>query len=272
MPATGPLKESSPHIKAPWLRYGFYGRIGGFSGGAYASLNPSFGVGDDPDHVAQNRARILQDFSSSEDRGEDWGEDRLFLARQVHGSTVHVCWAGDQPPVDACDGLITATEKLAVGVVTADCAPVLIVSREPRIVGVVHAGWRGVVAGVLESAVAGMETCGGQNLVAVIGPTIGPDSYEIGKDFHQTLLDHDSHSADFFHTPAHKTELRMHFDLPGYAAMRLRKAGVNAQWIGLDTVARADAWHSRRFNLAKGQTTFGSNLLLAAIVSGKKME
>jgi purine-nucleoside/S-methyl-5'-thioadenosine phosphorylase / adenosine deaminase len=207
----------------PGIAYGFFGRGGGVSAGIYASLNCGIGSKDRPDAVRENRARVARHLGA---RG-------LVSAYQVHGTTAVVMdeesltvSPGERPKADA---LVTATRGLAVGVLTADCAPILLADARAGVVGAAHAGWRGALAGVVEAALDAMESLGAarRHIHAAVGPCIGPGAYEVGPEFEAELMKHDPANARFFARNG-GAEVRPTFDLPAYVIHRLRQAGVPA--------------------------------------------
>ena len=203
----------------PGIAHGFFTRHGGVSEGIYASLNCGIGAQDKPDAVSQNRARVAARL----------GAHRLLTAHQVHGTTAVVADAATaatwRPEADA---LMTTTPGVAVGVLTADCAPILLADAPARVVGAAHAGWRGAVAGVAEAAVAAMEGLGAdrRHMVAAVGPCIGLEAYAVGPELEAEFLAQDAANARFFVRTS--SEARPHLDLSGYVAHRLRLVGVAA--------------------------------------------
>ena len=225
-PLTGPL--------AP--RHGFFTRLGGVSTGPYASLNCSVSGTDDPAAVAVNRDRVRQYLQAT----------LLVGVNQVHGAvvaTVTGAWDGPSPQADA---MVTTVPGVALGVVTADCTPVLLAGN--CVIGAVHAGWRGAVAGVLEATVAAMQALRPGAVTAVIGPCIRQPSYEVSADLRDAVLAHNRAHEQFFATgrPGH-----WQFDLAGYCAARL--AGTTTTILNADTAAEPDRfWSHRRRTLAGG--------------------
>jgi YfiH family protein len=225
-------------------RHAFCTRRGGVSEGAYATLNCGLSGEDRPEHVRENRARAARAA----------GADPALLVGlyQVHGPdvvTVHERWGDDERP--RADAMVTRTPGLALGVVTADCAPVLFADRAAGVVGAAHAGWRGAVAGVLEATVAAMEALGAERgrMVAAVGPCIGGRSYEVGPDLRGAVLKAGGDAGALF---AESGPGRWLFDLAGYCASRLaplcRVEGVSA-----DTLADERRFFShRRRTLAGG--------------------
>lgn len=210
---TDPLLTAAPH--------GFFTRRGGVSRGAFAALNCSLSGRDDPDAVAENRARAA----------EALGQAPAALSGlfQVHGAAV-VTVETTIPPESRpeADALVTRRPGLLLGIVTADCAPVLFLDKEAGVAGAAHAGWRGAVGGVLEATIAAMEALGARRAAirAAIGPCIGQDAYEVGPDLRGAVLARDAADARFF--ARGRREGRFQFDLAGYCAARLSAAGLGA--------------------------------------------
>lgn len=251
-----PPMLSHPLLELPGLRHGFFTRQGGVSGGLYASLNVGVGSKDDPDAVTENRRRVAVAFGAD--------IDDLACCYQIHSSIARVAegpWRGDRPEGDA---VVSARPGVVCGVLTADCAPVLLADAEAGVVGAVHAGWKGALGGVIHSAVAAMQALGARpdRTVAVVGPCIGPDSYEVGADFEAQFAHHDPGSERFF-TPGQTADRRM-FDLPAFVLWRLEQAGVGeAAWTGHDTCPDETRFYSNRRAFLRAEPDFGR--LMSAI-------
>ncbi len=237
----------------PGLRHGFFGRRGGVSEGVWASLNVGQRSGDDLARVAANRARCAQALGCA--------ADRLVVARQVHGTLcakVDVPWDGEPA---AADGLATREPGLLLGVVTADCAPVLFADAGTGVTGACHAGWRGALDGVAESTLAAMRDLGADigRVQAAIGPCIASASYEVGPEFRDRFLEADPASADLFAVPPGGS--RPHFDLKAFLARRLRRAGVaSVEVLPDDTCADEAGFFSYRRTTLRGEGRFGLQL------------
>lgn len=201
------------------IRHGFFTRQGGVSLDLYASLNCGPGSGDLPTRVAENRARVARELGAS--------QADVVTLYQVHSATA-LSVDGPVPAVGRpkADAVVTRTPGLAVGVLTADCAPVLFADAQARVVAAAHAGWRGAHAGILEATVAEMERQGAQRarICAAVGPAINQVSYEVGPDFEAELLQGCSDNERYFARGDAGT--RAHFDLPGYVADRLAAAHI----------------------------------------------
>ncbi len=201
----------------PGIAHGFFTRRGGVSTGIYEGLNCGLGSRDEADAVVENRGRVARHL----------GAGTVLTAHQVHSPTAVVVdapWRPEDRP--KADAIVTRTPGIAVGVLSADCAPVLFADPQARVVGAAHAGWRGAVGGVLEATIEAMCTIGAdpRRIRAAVGPTIGPAIYEVGPDFQQQVLALDAVASQFFHAP--RPGARVHFDLPAYVAARLRRAQV----------------------------------------------
>jgi YfiH family protein len=231
----------APALPAP---HGFFTRRGGVSTGPFASLNGSLSGADERASVLRNRAL------AAEAIGAD--PEGLVGLMQVHGADVirvETAWKPGEGP--RADAMVTDRPGIALGIVTADCAPVLFATREAGIVGAAHAGWRGALAGVLEATLAAMRALGAGEIVAAVGPCIGPESYEVAADLRDAVLARDPADARFF--GAGKRPERWQFDLPGYCAARLAAAGAEAHVLGADTLSdEARFFSHRRRTLAGG--------------------
>src|SRR5215472_14553566 len=170
-------------LEAPRIRHGFFTREGGVSEGLFASLNCGFGSGDDAARVSVNRVRVTENLGVA--------ADRLVTCYQIHSAdavVVETPWRREAAP--RADGMVTTVPGLALGVLAADCAPVLLADAEAGVIGACHAGWRGALTGILESTVEAMTRRGarGERITAVVGPRIGKLSYEVGPEFPAPFL------------------------------------------------------------------------------------
>ncbi len=237
------------------LRHGFFTREGGVSEGVFASLNCGFSSGDDRALVAENRARAL--------RRLNLPAHSLCTVRQVHSARVVVADEAGHQPVEA-DALVTDRPGIALGVVCADCAPVLIADREAGVIGCAHAGWRGALAGVIEATVNAMTKLGARReaMRAAIGPCIAQASYKVGPDMLAAFMANDPGSKPLF-APVAGSD-RLLFDLKGYVLRRLAAAGVDDRTaMPDDTLADEARFFSARRTRRQGGERFG--LLLSAI-------
>ena len=239
------MKPGSITARALPAPHGFFTREGGVSEGPFASLNASLSGADDRARVLENRARAARALGAD--------PAKLVGITQVHGAdvaTVTQAWAPGAGP--RADAMVTDRPGIALGIVTADCAPVLFADAGAGVVGAAHAGWRGALAGVLEATVAAMEALGASRsrIAAAIGPCIAQASYEVGADLRDAVLARAAADARFFAggRPGH-----WQFDLAGYCAARLAAAGIATEVTGHDTLAdEARFFSHRRRTLAGG--------------------
>jgi YfiH family protein len=241
------------------LLHAFFTRAGGASAGIYASNNCGFGSGDDPGRVAENRRRSLAML--------DMPADALATAHQVHGVTVERLAGprGDATPPRA-DAMVTDRPGVALGILTADCAPLLFADRGVGVIGAAHAGWRGAIQGVAEATVMAMLELGAKrgNISAAIGPCIAQASYEVGPEFPKPFLEQDALNADFFR-PSKRAGHFM-FDLKGYLARRLAALGLAGVEIAPeDTCADEARFFSYRRAVLRGEGDYGRNLSVIAL-------
>lgn len=242
---------------APGVAHGFFTRRGGVSRGIYESLNCGPGSRDDPRAVAENRARAAAALGLP--------GAPLLTVRQVHGrAVVHVRAAFDEGAAPEADGLVTATPGIAIGVLAADCAPVLLADAEAGVVAAAHAGWRGAVAGAAEAAVAAMAALGARpdRIRAAVGPCIAQASYEVGAEVRRAA----GGGADSRRFAPGGREGKWLFDLSGYVADRLRGAGViRVEEAGVDTCADEERFFSYRRARRRGEAGYGRALSAIAI-------
>ncbi|MGH6827263.1 peptidoglycan editing factor PgeF [Methyloceanibacter sp.] len=235
------------------IRHGFFTRQGGVSKGIYGSLNCGLGSRDDAENVRQNRILVAETLGVV--------PERLLTLYQIHSATALIVdkpWNGDAAEADA---LVTRTPGLAIGALTADCAPVLFCDPEARVIATAHAGWRGALFGVVEATVASMEQLGAkpERMVAVIGPTISQRAYEVGTDYVERFLAEEPSSAPFFMTDDSSGE--PHFDLAGYVAERLARAGIGAvSDLGLCTYCDETRLFSYRRSQHHGEEDYGRQI------------
>jgi polyphenol oxidase len=201
------------------IRHGFFTRLGGISSGLYASLNCGPGSRDAPENVAQNRSRVAELLGME--------ASRLLTLFQKHSAEVVVAEKPWKTPPEA-DAIVTTKPGLAIGILTADCAPVLFCDGEAGVIGAAHAGWRGALSGIIDATVMAMVTLGArpERIVAAIGPAISQDAYEVGGEFVERFVAEEPESSAFFITDEGSGE--PHFDLPAYVGERLARAGVGA--------------------------------------------
>ena len=230
------------------VRHGFFTRRGGASSGVFAGLNCGQGSSDQAEIVAINRARVADAMAVD--------VDQLVTVHQVHSATVALV---DGPLIERpkADAMVTATPGVALGILTADCQPVLFADAQAGVVGAAHAGWRGALDGVLEATVDAMEALGAtrSNIAACIGPSISQRAYEVGTEFFERFMDEDHDYGRFF---AGGQPDKYQFDLPSFGLFRLRSAGVGeANWTGHCTYSDADRFFSYRRATHEEEADYG---------------
>jgi YfiH family protein len=244
----------------PHIGHGFFTREGGVSGGIYASLNCGPGSNDSRDAVVENRSIALSTLAGGNDA-------KLVTLHQIHSADA-VCvdapWSIDNPP--RADAMVTRTPGLALGILTADCAPVLLADAESGVIGAAHAGWRGALSGVIESVIVAMESLGAgrARIAAAIGPCISQKNYEVSDDFRRRFLDAEPSSVRFFVSGARP--LHWQFDLEAYVRERLNRAGIeNVAALSACTYGRESEFFSFRLNTHRGETDYGRQLSAIAL-------
>jgi YfiH family protein len=248
-------------VRAPILagtRHGFLGRTGGVSTGIVQGLNVGIGSHDDPEAVAENRRRATEAVAPAA---------LLATVYQTHSSdavTVTASFPDDARP--AADALVTDRPGLVLGIVTADCAPVLLADVDAGVVGAAHAGWKGALGGVTDAAILAMEKLGArrERITAAIGPCIARASYEVDDAFRLRFAEADPATERFFADGRRAGHFQ--FDLEAYVAHRLAVAGVKrVAALGLDTYAQADRFFSFRRATHAGEPDYGRQISLIAL-------
>ena len=241
------------------IRHAFFTRSGGVSQGVYATLNGGTGSNDAPDKIAENRARMAQALGVE--------PTRLLTAHQINSPDVVVAeepWTQAARP--RADAIVTRAPRLAIGVSTADCGPLLFADAEAGVIGAAHAGWRGALTGVIEATVAAMEQLGAKRtcIAAALGPTIRQSNYEVGPEFVERFIVADPVNARFF-APAGRAGHAM-FDLTGYIAERVHRAGIDDfEDLGLDTYAEPGRFYSYRRMTQLGEPDYGRHINAIAL-------
>ena len=237
--------------------HGFLGRRGGVSEGAMWGLNTGYGSGDDPALIAENRRRAIEVILPGAE---------LATVHQVHSPTVVFVeqpWEQDQRP--HADAMVTNRPGLLLGVLTADCAPVLFADVEAGVVAAAHSGWRGAIDGVNEATVEAMEQLGAkrERIAAAVGPSVEQKSYEVDEAFRDRFIEQDQSNNPFFVPgPAGKP----HFDLPGYILQRLSDAGIaKAEALNLDTYSDPDRFYSYRRSTHRNEPSYGRQISMIGL-------
>ncbi len=250
---------SAENLSGGAIRHGFFLRKGGVSEGVYASLNCGRGSNDKKDCVEENRARAAAQLGAD--------SSRLIGPRQVHSAkAVIVSEAWEPAGAPEADAIVTRTPRLAIGVLTADCAPVLLADAEAGVVAAVHAGWKGAKSGVVEAAIDAMESLGAKagRVAAAIGPAISETAYEVGQDFMAVFLASAETNAKYFSQEAGS---KPHFNLRRYVKDKLLLRGVvNIQEIGGCTYESESILFSYRRSVHREETDYGRQI--SAILIG----
>ena len=253
------MKVEATSLALTGIRHGFFTRAGGVSSGLYASLNGGVGSQDDAGKVLENRARMAAALGVE--------PRRLLTAYQTHSPNVVVAeapWTTENRP--QADAIVTRMRALAIGVTTADCGPVLFAEPRAGVIGAAHAGWRGALTGVIEATIAAMERLGAaqRQIRAAIGPMIRQGNYEVGPDLVERFRADDPASSRFF-GPARRDGHAM-FDLAGYIAARLKRAGITeVEDVGLCTYADPEQFFSYRRSTHRAEADYGRHVNAIAL-------
>ena len=231
----------------PSINHGFFSRNGGVSDGIYGSLNCGYGSGDDFANVKENRRRVA----------EKMGEGTLCTVHQIHSAdAVVVSEAWEHQDAPKADALVTNKPNIILGVLAADCLPILFADGKNGIIAAAHSGWKGAMAGVIENTIAGMQQLGANlpDICATIGPAIARESYEVGAEFFERFMALSSKNSRFF-VPQGDKYL---FDLPAYAKHRLSTAGISQiNLIAQDTYFNDNEFFSYRRSCKRGEPAYG---------------
>ena len=241
------------------IPHGFLGRRGGVSTGIHAGLNVGWGSDDERAAIAENRRRAVEAVLPGA---------ALVTVHQVHSPDVVAVtapWPDDSRPT--ADALVTNRPGLLLGILTADCAPVLLADAEAGVIGAAHAGWKGALGGVCEATVAAMEALGArrERIAAAIGPCIAQASYEVDDDFEARFVVAETFNARFFRMGR---EGHAQFDLEGYVAARLAAVGVGSvEKLGLDTYADDQRFYSYRRATHRGEPDYGREIAVIGLAA-----
>jgi len=256
-------------LEGPAIAHGFFQRMGGVSEGIYESLNCGLGSRDDADAVRENRRRVAATLGTNPGAGM-----KLVTQSQIHSAIVHPVALPDTglAAERKGDAMVSATPGVALGILTADCAPVLLADAQARVIGAAHAGWKGALGtagqgGVLENTVAAMEKLGARRarIRAAIGPAITQDNYEVGWEFRDRFLELGLRNRRFF-VPSDK-EGHYRFDLKGYGAHRLQAAGIgDIEILPACTYPPQNGFFSFRRATHAGEPDYGRQISVIALI------
>lgn len=239
------------------ILHGYFTREGGLSEGLYRGLNVGLGSNDDREKVMENRRRVAAWFGQP--------LEKLATVHQIHSPDAIIVdgsYNGARPEADA---LVTAMPGLVLGVLAADCGPILFADPENRVIGAAHAGWKGALTGVLENTIAAMENLGAkrETIIACLGPSISQASYEVGPEFVDRFVTHDLSYERYF-IPSEKPGHSM-FDLQALTVDRLRKAGVRAESLGICTYPDSERFFSYRRTTHNKEPDYGRQISAISI-------
>jgi purine-nucleoside/S-methyl-5'-thioadenosine phosphorylase / adenosine deaminase len=255
---TGMSVEALRAAALDGVRHGFLGRRGGVSGGICSGLNVGLGSGDERDAIAENRRRAVEAVAPGA---------RLVTLHQVHsGDALAVTAPFPDEARPRADAMVTDRPGLVLGILTADCAPVLLADPEAGVIGAAHAGWKGAIAGIVEATIREMERLGAERgrIAAAIGPCIARRSYEVDEAFYRRFAEANLENERFFGAGAR--EDRHQFDLEGFVLSRLAAAGLSkVEALGEDTYSQPDRFFSFRRATHRGEADYGRQVSLIAL-------
>jgi len=247
-----PLQSPALHF-LDGVAHGFFGRRGGVSTGIYASLNCGYGSGDNVESVRENRSRVAASLGTS--------EPQLVTLYQIHSAEaveVTDTWVRGEGP--KADGMVTTMRGVALGVLAADCTPVLFADATAGVIGSAHAGWKGAFTGIVEAVVARMETLGAKRsrIIAGVGPCISQASYEVGPEFRVRFMEQAEGNEHYF-VPSARAE-HWQFDLQAYVRARLVASDVECDMWSSCTYKNEHEYFSFRRATHRGEPNYGRNL------------
>ena len=241
---------TAPNLSS--LTHGFFTRQGGVSQGYFDSLNFALTKGDNLEHVRENRKLALQRLGTP--------HAALATAHQIHSNRVVIVdkpWEFGKAP--QYDGLVTTQPNIAIGVLAADCVPILFADVHAKVIGTAHAGWRGAQSGIIENTLATMKQLGAKDIAAATGPCIHQDSYEVGPDVFEAFTTGNAKAKQFFIPSATKGHFQ--FDLLGAVNQRLESSGIkDIHHLNRNTYANEDQFFSCRRSFHRDEPTFGCSL------------
>lgn len=238
------------------LRHGFFTRVGGVSSGFFASLNFALTKGDLVENVQKNRENAMRQLGSD--------STTLSTITQIHGNLVHIIseptgFLDPFKPSLRGDALVTDKPNIALGIITADCVPILFTDRDKYVIGASHAGWKGALSGIIENTVQAMKSLGANNIIAAIGPCIHQPYYEVGREVYEAFIN--KNPIYIIHFIPSSQDEHFFFDLPGFVEARLKGVEVEAiDTIKQDTYSNEKHFFSCRRAYHKKEPTFGCQL------------
>ncbi|MBL1404695.1 MAG: polyphenol oxidase [Hyphomicrobiales bacterium] len=245
-------------LKLDGINHAFFTRHGGASKGIYKGLNVGIGSNDDQEVVTKNRALASAHLNVP--------KTHLATPYQIHSAIAVVVSEPMTIKKPKADALVTKTKGLMVGVLTADCGPVLFADEKAGIVATAHAGWKGATSGILENTIQTMCNLGAtpKNIIAILGPTISQENYEVGPEFADNLISLDKNNDAYLINSEQKTHFM--FDLPQYIVDRLSNLDVQANWTGQCTYSNEDALFSYRRSTHRKEPDYGRQLSAICLI------
>ena len=245
----------------PTISHGFFTREGGVSTGIYGGLNVGLGSNDTNEHVIENRRRVATSLGTT--------PEHLITLYQIHSATVlSVTKPFAETEDKRADAVVTAAPGLALGILTADCGPILFADPKNGVIGAAHSGWKGAVGGVLSNTVEAMEALGAerQHITAVMGPMISQEAYEVGPEFYEVFLEQDSQN-DYFFRPSERTSHHM-FNLPAFIQKQLVAAELGTVTdLSLCTYANEKRFFSYRRTTHRKEPDYGRQISAIMLTS-----
>ncbi|EJF89186.1 peptidoglycan editing factor PgeF [Bartonella tamiae] len=234
------------------VHHGFFTRQGGVSDGIFNSLNVGLGSNDNRDNILKNRERITNFFHLK--------PQNLVTPYQIHSNKVHIIDSSNIAKQLEGDGLITLEKGIAIGILTADCGPILFADPNKKIIACAHAGWRGALNGIIENTIQNMEKLGSKraNIIAILGPCIGPKNYEINEEFRQNFLEERTTNTKFFVGTSSPTHYL--FNLWAFILERLKEAGVQAECVEMCTYEDETRFYSYRRKTHRNESDYGRQM------------
>lgn len=249
---SSPQFVTSKRISELGFNHGFFTRKGGHSGGIFSTLNAGLGSGDNRENVEKNRKDICTALNVD--------IKNLATLHQIHSNQVFVANQGISNNRPEADGIVSNTKGVAIGVVTADCGPILFADRKNSVIGAAHAGWRGAFDGVLENTISAMEKLGAErsSISACLGPTISQTNYEVGPEFYARFLEKNTEHSRYF-TPSGKPEHYL-YNLHAFIMECLEQSGVNSEDLGICTYAGDENYFSYRRTTHRNEKDYGRQI------------
>ena len=246
--------------KYPHIRCAFFSRKNGISDGIYKSLNCGLNSKDKKSNVLKNRIIALKKIGLN--------KKNLIIPKQIHSNKIKIVNENSIDQNIKTDGLLTKSNKIVLGILTADCAPIFFFDRKKNIISAIHAGWRGAKNGIIKNTIKLMLECGSKlnNIISCIGPCIGKESYKVNNDFFRKFIIESSRNKEFFLIKKNE----MNFDLKSYIVKKIKNFGVKKVLFGsFDTFKDKKNFFSYRRSLISEDKDYGRCLSVISINGNK---